>query len=74
MSGGETKLMFRLNGEERPLDHFTVTALLQSIGVKAEARGAAVAINGAVVPKREWADRRIAANDEVDVVRPFSGG
>ena len=66
--------VFRLNGEEQPFELMTVRALLQRLGVSADARGAAVAVNGAVVPRREWDARQLAADDEVDVVRPYSGG
>jgi sulfur carrier protein len=65
---------YRLNGAEMPFEPITVQALLQRLGVQPDARGAAVAVNGAVVPRREWPCRRIAANDDVEVVRPFSGG
>ena len=65
---------FRINGEEQPFEAITVRALLQRLGIKPDARGAAVAVNGAVVPRREWDARQLAANDEVDVVRPYSGG
>ena len=65
---------FRLNGEEQPFEAMTVQALLERLGVNPQARGAAVAVNGAVVPRGEWRIRQLAANDEVDVVRPFAGG
>ena len=66
--------MFRLNGEATPFEAITVKELLERLGISADARGAAVAINGAVVPRRDWHARQLAANDEVDVVRPFAGG
>ena len=65
---------FRVNGEELPFEAVTVRALLQRLNVNADARGAAVAVNGAVVPRREWDVRQLCADDEIDVVRPYSGG
>ncbi len=64
-----------INGKAEALDGaITVVELLRRLGVDPEAKGAAVAVNGAVVPRREWNTRRIAANDEIDVVRPYAGG
>lgn len=64
----------RVNGKPEALAALTVAELLQRLGVDPQARGAAVAINGAVVPRRDWARVRLEANDDVEVVRPFAGG
>lgn len=66
--------MIRVNGRNEPLAALTVTELLQRLGVDPQARGAAVAINGAVVPRRDWPRQRLEAGDDVEVVRPFAGG
>jgi sulfur carrier protein len=34
----------------------------------------AVAVNGAVVPSRSWAEKALSSGDQVEIVRPFGGG
>jgi thiamine biosynthesis protein ThiS len=31
-------------------------------------------VNGAVLPRRQWDSARLAAGDEIEIVRPFGGG
>ncbi len=63
-----------LNGD--PLDTVaeTVRALLDEQGIDAAARGVAVAVNEAVVPRRDWAQAALGAGDAVEIVKPFRGG
>lgn len=63
----------RVNGREEPLRVATIAELLQARGI-AGTRGVAVAVNGAVVPAREWTGLALAADDVVEIVRPFGGG
>ncbi|MFN7709094.1 MAG: sulfur carrier protein ThiS [Sphingobacteriia bacterium] len=53
-----------------PLD----TYLLQYEGITPDASGIAVAINGQVVPRGQWASRTLAEGDRLEVVRAFQGG
>jgi len=65
----------RVNGEVQAVPAAaTIVELLRAQGIEPEARGAAVAINGRVVPRREWPTRSLAANDDVEIVRPYAGG
>ncbi len=64
----------RVNGQEWALDIVTVAELVEKLGVKTGARGVAVALNGNVVPRREWVRTALAAGDEVEVIRAMSGG
>jgi sulfur carrier protein len=34
----------------------------------------AVALNGQVVPAGRWPETRLSPGDELEIVRPFSGG
>jgi len=52
----------------------TVRALLDEQAIDAEARGVAVALNEAVVPRSAWADTGLTAGDNVEIVKPFRGG
>lgn len=64
----------RVNGEAETLSAGTVIELLRAHGVDPEARGVAVAINGAVVPRAQWPETPLDAGDEVEIVKPFRGG
>ena len=63
----------RVNGKDEPLAVATIGELLRARGMEGT-RGVAVAVNGAVVPARRWADLALAADDVVEIVRPFGGG
>jgi sulfur carrier protein len=65
--------MIRLNGATTPIDA-TVASLLARIGIAADAKGVAVARNGAVVPRGAWARTALVAGDEIEVIRAVSGG
>ncbi len=64
----------RVNGEERPLGAETVIGLLEATGVDPKTRGLAVALNGAVVPRRAWPETALSPGDEVEIVKIFAGG
>ena len=63
-----------INGEPRQSAAATVSALLDGEGVPKEAKGVAVALNGAVVRKFEWSATALSEGDTVEIVKPFSGG
>jgi len=63
----------RVNGRDEPLGAGTLAELLAARGL-ADRRGVAVAVNGTVVPSAAWRERRLAAGDRVEIVRPFGGG
>ena len=67
-------LAIRLNGQPETVAAATVTELLTGLGIDPARRGLAVAVNGAVVSRRDWAERRLAAADDVEIVRPLQGG
>ena len=64
----------RLNGKDETVEAATVAELLVALGADLQRRGLAVAINGEVVPRRTWAERRLIEADDVEVVRPLQGG
>ena len=63
-----------LNGDPVDTGAATVRSLLDEQGIDAEARGVAVAVNEAVVPRRDWAQAALDAGDAVEIVKPFRGG
>jgi sulfur carrier protein len=62
-----------VNGESRDLrDGATVADLVGQ--VSGGRRGVAVAVNGDVVPRRDWEATRLAAEDRVEVLSAIQGG
>lgn len=64
----------RINGVDAEIAVSTVSELLAARGVDPAARFLAVAVNGSVVRRSEWPSKLLAAGDDVEIVRPFSGG
>ena len=64
----------QVNGADRPFDTPTVAALVAALGIAPDARGVAVALNGAVVPRAGWAAAPLVAGDRIEVIRAMQGG
>jgi sulfur carrier protein len=64
----------RVNGVEEEVAVTTVGELLTSRGVGLAARFLAVAVNGSVVRRSEWRSKPLSPGDDVEIVRPLSGG
>jgi sulfur carrier protein len=67
--------MIRVNGEEsdaRPGE--TVGQLLASLGLEADARGVAVAVDGQVLPRSSWTSFALADDARVEVLTAMQGG
>jgi sulfur carrier protein len=63
-----------VNGRPRPLDVRGLAELLASLGHEPGRPGIAVAVNGEVVPRADWAGRRLRSGDEVEIVGAVQGG
>jgi sulfur carrier protein len=70
----ETAAIIQVNGEREVLGAATIAALLEEKEIGADARGIAVALNGAVVPRAVWRTTRLAPGDTVEIVRAQQGG
>ncbi len=66
--------MIRVNGQAEPLGVASVAELLAGRGIGPETPAVAVALNGAVVRRAQWADTPLNPGDELEIVRPFQGG
>ena len=65
----------RINGKVETDGAATVAELLRRRGIDpAAARFLAVAVNGSVVRRSDWATARLAPGDDVEIVRPMQGG
>ena len=63
-----------LNGERRELpDRATVETAVRAIGAT-DGRGVAVALDGEVVPRGEWATTAVHEGQHVEVLRAVQGG
>lgn len=62
----------RVNGEDRSVADGTT--VLGAVTDLVGARGTAVAVNGEVVPRGEWATTVLAPGDRVEVLRAAQGG
>jgi sulfur carrier protein len=58
-----------VNGEEREVPQGTTLAELVQ-----PARGVAVAVDGEVVPRSDWAETRVAEGQALEVLRAVQGG
>jgi len=66
--------IIRVNGREEPMAATSVAELLAGYGIAEGARGVAVALNGAVLPRRRWTETPLTPGDTLDIVRPIQGG
>lgn len=67
-------LPLKVNGLPETLEATTVADLLRAKGLDPERKGIAVAVNGAVVPRRIWAQAALAAGDAVEIIEAKQGG
>ncbi len=66
--------MIYLNGEPREREGATIRELLADLGVEHRARGVAVAVDGEVVPRAEWRERRVNEGERVEALSAMQGG
>jgi sulfur carrier protein len=63
-----------VNGEPRERTGATVAELLADLGVETSARGVAVAVDGEVIPRAEWGERRVNEGERVEALSAMQGG
>jgi sulfur carrier protein len=67
--------MISLNGRDSELGAGeTLAVVLHRHGVEPDARGVAVAVDGAVVPRAEWESFVVDAGARVEVLTAMQGG
>ncbi|HMD66661.1 MAG TPA: sulfur carrier protein ThiS [Stellaceae bacterium] len=67
-------MRLKVNGVEEDVAVTTVSELLAVRGIDSAARFVAVAVNSSVVRRSEWSSKLLGPGDDVEIVRPFSGG
>jgi sulfur carrier protein len=63
-----------VNGEPRERAGATIAELLADLGIEERARGVAVAVDGEVVPRAEWNERRVTEGERVEALSAMQGG
>ena len=63
-----------INGERKLLSSSTLIELLEENGVDSIKGGVAVALNGEVVPRADWAQTSMKCDDKVEIVHIVRGG
>lgn len=66
--------LIEINGDVQSIAATALSDLLRARGIEATARGFAVAVNGALVPRVRWPETALQAGDKVEIVRAFAGG
>jgi sulfur carrier protein len=61
-----------VNGESREISSASVDALLGEL--EYEGTHFAIALNYDVLPKIRWAETRLKAGDEIEIITPRQGG
>lgn len=64
----------RINGQTETLPARTVAELVAAKSDMPQGRGLAVALNGALVRRADWATTPLKAGDAVEIVRAMQGG
>jgi sulfur carrier protein len=67
-------MTIRLNGETEQLGVGTVAELVAEKSDMPAGRGLAVAVNGTLVRRADWASTPLKAGDAVEIVRAMQGG
>ena len=68
-------MRIKLNGTNTEVQPGTVLmAVLRRFDIAENSTGVAVAVNEAVVPRREWTSRKIEDGDAVEIIRAVQGG
>ena len=67
-------LSIRLNGEPAEVSATALEEVLALLGIDSTRRGVAVAVNGSVVPRRDWPTTDISPGDDIEVINAVQGG
>jgi sulfur carrier protein len=67
-------MTIRLNGETEQLGVGTIAELVAEKSDMPAGRGLAVALNGTLVRRADWAATPLKAGDAVEIVRAMQGG
>ena len=69
-----TSRCIHVNGEARETSAGTLVQLLRQLDLGDTSAGLAVAVNGAIVPRSDWAGHPLRNGDRIEVVGAVQGG
>lgn len=69
-----SSLRVRINGSVHTLEEPTIAAALAALGVPANAKHVAVAVNDMVIPRARWHEVSIATDDAIEIITAVAGG
>ncbi|MBO0736660.1 MAG: sulfur carrier protein ThiS [Alphaproteobacteria bacterium] len=67
-------MLIKINGLEEEVAVASLSELLTARGIDPAARFLAVAVNGTVIRRSEWGSKSLGPGDDIEIVKPFSGG
>ena len=67
-------MLLTLNGRGVETTALYLHKLLQEQGLQPESKGIAVAINGEIVPRSEWATTELGNGDAIEMITAMQGG
>lgn len=68
-------MRIKVNGRDTDAEAGALLAeILRRFDIAANAAGVAVAVNDTVVPRREWASRKLDHGDVVEIIHAVQGG
>ncbi len=69
------RIAITVNGKATQADDSqSIADVLREFGIDSKVEGVAIAINNVVVPRREWAGRRVLSGDLIEIIRAVQGG
>lgn len=69
------KIAIVVNGKPMDADDTHVIAdVLRDLGIASDGDGVALALNEAVVPKRDWSRHPVHDGDVIEIIRAVQGG
>ncbi|MFT0893254.1 sulfur carrier protein ThiS [Pseudochelatococcus sp. G4_1912] len=69
-----SEIEVRVNGLPEVLMEATMAALLARHDIAPDTKGVAIALNGTMLPRAEWIDTKLNANDRIEIVHARQGG
>ena len=70
----ESSRRVQVNGVATEVGSSELATLLVELGIAASRPGVAVALDGAVVPRRQWATTPVADGQSIEIVTARQGG
>ncbi len=74
MTSDTLSITLHVNGVPCTLPAPTIAAALDVLAMSPDARHIAVAVNDRVIPRTQWSDVTLGADDHVEIITAVAGG